>query len=33
LEAAADPAVSAAQRQLANVEASIKWTQEFLEKL
>jgi len=33
LEPAADPAVSPAARQVANVEASIKWTQEFLAKL
>lgn len=33
LEPPVDPAVSPAQRQLANVEASIKWTQEFLTKL
>ena len=33
LEPPADPAVSPAARQVANVEASIKWTQEFLAKL
>jgi hypothetical protein len=30
LEPPADPAVSQPARQLANVEASIKWTQAFL---
>jgi sugar phosphate isomerase/epimerase len=33
VEPPADPAVSQAARQLANVEASIKWTQAFLAKL
>ena len=33
LEPAADPGVTPAARQVANVEASIKWTQEFLAKL
>jgi 3-oxoisoapionate decarboxylase len=33
LEPPADPAVSPAERQVANVEASIKWTQAFLAKL
>jgi sugar phosphate isomerase/epimerase len=33
LEPPPDPALSQAQRQLANVEASIKWTQAFLAKL
>jgi sugar phosphate isomerase/epimerase len=33
LEPAPDPAVSQAARQLANVEASIKWTQDFLSKM
>jgi 3-oxoisoapionate decarboxylase len=30
IEPAADPAVTPAARQLANVEASIRWTQAFL---
>jgi 3-oxoisoapionate decarboxylase len=33
LEPAADPAVTPQARNLANVEASIKWTQEFLAKV
>ncbi len=33
LEPPPDPAVSQAERQIANVEASIKWTQAFLAKL
>ena len=33
LEPPADPATTPAARNLANVEASIKWTQEFLAKL
>jgi len=33
LEPPADPSKSPAERQLANVEASIKWTQEFLAKM
>jgi 3-oxoisoapionate decarboxylase len=33
LEPPADPAVPQATRQIANVEASIKWTQEFLAKV
>src|SRR5262245_15236135 len=33
VEPPADPAVPAAERQVANVEASIKWTQGFLGKL
>ena len=33
LEPPADPAVTPAARQLANVEASIRWTQEFLARM
>jgi len=33
VEPAADPAVTPAARQLANVEASIRWTQAFLAKM